>query len=120
MGLDFCIQRRRKGEAYKSDVWTTVVSGRNCWYTRDIVLKNISTYDPDTYTAELGIGTLVEIMHKLSSDLLTFDMNDSSEFESDDFWKTSHFLGELALMIADGALDSEEGIEYDYRLIDSY
>lgn len=121
MGLDFIIQRKRKGEVYESDAWEEVVYGRNCWNVRDIVLKNISTYDEKTYTAKLNIGTLHNLVIKLAEDLKDYNLNNKETLKGDRYVKTMGFLGELASGLKEVALDYDfEDIEYEFRLIDSY
>lgn len=121
MGLDFIIQRKRKGETYESDAWEEVVYGRNCHNVKKIVLENISTYDRDKFEAKLSIGTLNNLVGKLAEYTSSRNLNDDYIFEDDDYTKTLDFLSQLAKAIHDHCIDKEyDDIEYEYRLIDSY
>lgn len=121
MGLDFYIERRKKGEAYKSDGWEEIVVGRNCRKVKEIVLENISTYDRDKYEAKLTIGTLNNLVGKLAEYTSNRNLNEEWVFEDDDYTKTLNFLFQLARAVYEHCLDKEyNNIEYEYRLIDSY
>ena len=119
MGLDLYIKKKRKGEAYESSKWEDVAYTRNGWTVRQIILDNISTYDEDTYTAELTIGTLNEIIIELAKALKDFNFDDY--VESSSYYKIANFLGQLASNLASDVVDMEEdNIFYEYCLIDSY
>ena len=119
MGLDLYIRKKRKGETYKSSKWEDVAYTRNGWTVRQIILDNISTYDEDTYTAELTIGTLNEIIIELAKALKDFNFDDY--VESSSYYKIANFLGQLASNLASDVVDMEEdNIFYEYCLIDSY
>lgn len=121
MGLDFTIQRKRKGEAYGSDAWEEVVYGRNCHNVKKIVLENISTYDKEKCVAELTIGTLNNLIGKLAEYTSNRNLNEEWVFEDDDYVKTLDFLSQLARAVYEHCLAKEyDNIEYEYRLIDSY
>lgn len=121
MGLDFIIQRKRKGEAYESDAWEEVVYGRNCYNVKKIVLENISTYDEEKNIAELTIGTLNNLIGKLAEYTSNRNLNEKWVFEDVDYTKTLNFLFQLARAVCEHCLDKEyNNIEYEYRLIDSY
>lgn len=121
MGLDFIVQRKRKGEAYEASAWEDVVIGRNCHTAKEVVLDNISTYDEEKNMAKLTIGTMNQLVFKLSEKLQEFDLNDKDVFYDAAYSKTMAFLSELAKALAVAAIDYEfDGIEYDFRLIDSY
>lgn len=121
MGLDFIIEKKRKGEAYESDAWEEVAYGRNCYKVKEIVLDNISTYDKDKFEAKLSIGTLNNLVGKLAEYTSNRNLNDDYTFEDDDYTKTLDFLSQLAKAINIHCLDKEyDGIEYEYRLINSF
>ena len=119
MGLDLCIRKKRKGEAYASSNWEEIAYSRNGWEVRQIILDNISTYDEDTQTAKLTIGTLNEIIVKLAEALKEFNFNDY--VDSLAYYRIANFLGQLASNLAVDIVDMEEdNIFYEYCLIDSY
>ncbi len=121
MGLDFGIVRKKKGEAYASDAWEDVVWGRNCHEVKKIVLQNISTYDEEKFEAPLTIGTLNNLVVKLAESLENYNLNEKYTFEDDRYTKTLSFLSELTAGIYNHCTDYEfEGIEYEYKLIDSF
>lgn len=119
MGLDLYIRKKRKGEAYESSSWDDMAYTRNGWEVRDIILDSISTYDPETYTAKLTIGTLNEIIVNLAEALKEYNFNDY--IDSSDYYKIANFLGELATSLASDVVEREEDdILYEYQLVDSY
>lgn len=120
MGLDFYIMKKRKGEAYRSDNWEETVYGRNCWSVRELVLDNISTYDSEKQEAELTIGTLNNLLIKLSENLKNYNLNDEDTFLLDDYTKLLDWISQLAKTIKVHCYWMENGIEYEYMLIDSY
>lgn len=121
MGLDFGIVKKRKGEAYAANAWEDLVWGRNCRAVKEIVLENISTYDSKTCEARLTIGTMNTLIMKLAEYIQQFDCNDLTNLATDDYVKTVGFLGDLSVGLAVVVDDYIfEGIEYDFKLIDSY
>lgn len=120
MGLDFYIERRRKGEAYSSSAYEIVVCGRNCYNVRDLVLTHISTYNAETQTAPLTIGTMNELVVWLSNDLRSYNLNDKETFEDASYWKLLNWIAQLSNCIADAIIDYADGIEYEYVLVNSY
>lgn len=121
MGLDFGIVKKRKGEAYEANTWEDLVWGRNCRAVKEIVLENISTYDSEACEARLTIGTMNTLTAKLAEYIQRFDCNDLTNLVTDDYIKTVEFLGELSIGLATVIDDYiYEGIEYDFKLIDSY
>lgn len=119
MGLDLYIRKKRKGEAYESSGWEDMAYTRNGWTVREIILDNISTYDQETGTAKLTIGTLNEIIVKLAETLKEYNFNDY--VNSSDYYQVARFLGELAINLASDVVEGEEdNILYEYQLVDSY
>lgn len=118
MGLDLYIRKKRKGEAYESSGWEDMAYSRNGWTVRQIILDNISTYDENTQTAKLTIGTLNEIIVKLAELLEEYNFNDY--IDSSKYYEVARFLGELATNLASDVVEREDNILYEYQLIDSY
>ena len=121
MGLDFIIERKRKGEAYESDAWKDCVIGRNCHHVKELTLQNIGSYNKETFTADLNIGTLNKLLKVYADDIQSWNLNNEECFYDDNYTKTLNWMSELAQAIYEHAIDYEyEGVEYKYRLIDSF
>ena len=118
MGLDFFIERKRKGKPYESNTWEEVVYGRNCYKVREIILQNISTYDQDTCEAKLTIGTLNDLIGKLAEYISSRNLNNEYIFCDDNYIKALDFLSQLAKVVYDHYFDYEN--DYEYRLINSF
>lgn len=122
MGLDFYIEKRPKGKSFSNKNWEEITYGRNCHKVKDITLNYL-----DKDTREKGIycvsfGTLNKILKGLIDELISRkNFNKKDELINDDYIKTLFFISELSKELAISMCDYEyEGIEYDYRIIDSY
>lgn len=122
MGLDFYIEKKRKGEAYEGSNWEEVAYGRNCYAVRDAVLCYVDT-DKDDYVYPVGFGTLNNIVKALIDEAVSQrDFNNKEEMTDDDgYIKMMYFASDLAKDLAVSAADYEyETAEYEYRIINSY
>lgn len=123
MGLDFYVEKRRKGSAYEGESWEEIAYGRNCYTVRDVVFHYVDrSQDPNDYIFKVGYGTLNKIVKGLIDEaVLQRDFNDKENMVDDSYTKTLLFASELAKGLVSSAIDYEyENAEYDYRIINSY
>ena len=119
MGLDFGIQKRRVGDAYKSLRWEdTHNSWRNCDEVKDIFRETIEFND--TYYYPITIGAMQILIKKLSDELQKVDFNKKEEVDGYSVNKLLCAIEDLTKIINDAIWDYSQGIEYEYRVYDSF
>lgn len=119
MGLDFGIQKRRKGEAYKNLCWEDAhISWRNCHEIKKIFKETIE-FD-DTYCYPISIGAMQILIKKLSDELQKVDFNKMEEVDEYSVNKLLCAIEDLTKIINDAIWDYSQGIEYEYRVFDSF
>lgn len=119
MGLDFGIQKRRKGEAYENLHWEDAHdSWRNCNEVKDIFRETIEFND--TYHYPISIGAMQILVKKLSDELQKIDFNKMDEVDGYNVNKLLCAIEDLTKIINDAIWDYSQGIEYEYRVFDSF
>lgn len=118
MGLDFGIQKRRKGENYKGLAWDECCDWRNCHEVKDIFRETIE-FD-DTYNYPISIGAMQILVKKLSDELQKVDFNKMEEVDDYSVNKLLCAIEDLTKVINDAIWDYSQGIEYEYRVYDSF
>ena len=119
MGLDFGIQKRRKGENYVGlsgedahDSW------RNCHEVKRIFKETIEFND--TYCYPISIGAIQILIKKLSDELQKVDFNNMEEIDDYSVPKLLCAIEDLTKIVNDAIWDYSQGIEYEYRVFDSF
>lgn len=119
MGLDFGIEKKRIGPAYSSLAWENAhYSWRNCYEVKHIFCETIETNDTCLYP--ITIGAMQVLIKKLCDRLQEENFND---MESIDEYKLSKLLcaiEDLSKIINEAIWDYQQGIEYEYRVYDSF
>ena len=119
MGLDFGIQKRRKGENYVGLSWEDAHdSWRNCHEVKRIFSETIEFNDE--YCYPITIGAMQILIKKLSDELQKFDFNKMDEVDEYSVNKLLCAIEDLSKIINDAIWDYQEGIEYEYRVFDSF
>ena len=119
MGLDFGIQKRRKGENYAGLSWEDAHdSWRNCYEVKRIFSETIE-FD-DTYNYPISIGAMQILVKKLSDELQKVDFNKMEEVDEYSVNKLLCAIEDLTKIINDVIWDYQDGIEYEYRVFDSF
>ena len=119
MGLDFGIQKRRKGENYAGlsyenahDSWC------NCYEVKQIFKETIEFNDTGYYP--ITIGAMQILIKKLSDELQKVDFNKLEEVDEYSVNKLLCAIEDLSKIINDAIWDYQNGIEYEYRVFDSF
>lgn len=116
MGLDFGINKVRRGENISDEV----CYGRNCHTVKRLIIPRLKSYDSDTCTAKLSLQDLNKILQILVDETKEYNLNDVNSL-NDDLYKLYRFAGELAISIGNDICDNYwDEAEYDYELYDSY
>lgn len=119
IGLDFGIQKRRKGENYAGLSWEDAHdSWRNCHEVKRIFSETIE-FD-DTYCYPISIGAMQILIKKLSEELQKVDFNKMDEVDEYSVNKLLCAIEDLSKIINDAIWDYQDGIEYEYRVFDSF
>lgn len=119
MGLDFGIEKRRKGQAYSALIWEDAhESWCNCHEVKRIFCETIETND--TYSYPITIGAMQVIVKKLSDRLQKENFNDMDSIDDYQLTKLLCAISDLCNIINDALWDYDQGIEYEYRVYDSF
>ena len=119
LGLDFGIQKRRKGEAYENLRWEDAHdSWRNCHEVKRIFSETIEFNDE--YYYPITIGAMQILIKKLSDELQKVDFNKMDEVDEYSVNKLLCAIEDLSKIINDAIWDYQNGIEYEYRVFDSF
>ena len=119
MGLDFGIQKRRKGEAYENLRWEDAHdSWRNCYEVKRIFSETIEFNDE--YCYPITIGAMQILIKKLSDELQKVNFNKMDEVDEYSVNKLLFAIEDLSKIISDAILDYQNGIDYEYRVFDSF
>ena len=119
MGLDFGIQKRRKGESYAGLSWEDIHdSWCNCHEVKRIFKETIEFNDTGYYP--ITIGAMQILIKKLSDELQKVDFNKMDEVDEYSVNKLLCAIEDLSKIINDAILDYQNGIEYEYRVFDSF
>ncbi|MBR3833558.1 MAG: hypothetical protein IKJ73_04525 [Lachnospiraceae bacterium] len=119
MGLDFWIEKKRKGNAYSTLAWENAHEPwRNCHTVKRIFCETIETND--TYIYPITIGAMQVIVKKLSEELQEEDFNDIENIDYSYTRKLLIAIKDLCTIINDEIWNNKQGIEYDYRVIDDF
>ena len=119
MGLDFGIQKRRKGEKYAGLSWEDVHdSWCNCHEVKRIFKETIEFNDTGYYP--ITIGAMQILIKKLSDELQRVDFNKMDEVDEYSVNKLLCAIEDLSKIINDAIWDYQNGIEYEYRVFDSF
>ena len=119
MGLDFGIQKRRKGENYVGLSWEDAHdSWRNCHKVKRIFSETIE-FD-DTYNYPISIGAMQILIKKLSDELQKVDFSNMKEVDDYGVPKLLCAIEDLTKIVNDAIWDYSQGIEYEYRVFDSF
>ena len=119
MGLDFGIQKRRKGNGSAGLSWEDAhESWRNCHEVKRI-FKEMIEFD-DTYCYPISIGAMQILIKKLSDELQKVDFNKMDEVDDYNVNKLLCAIDDLTKIINDAIWDYSQGIEYEYRVFDSF
>ena len=119
MGLDFGIQKRRKGEAYENLRWEDAHdSWCNCHEVKRIFKETIEFNDTGYYP--ITIGAMQILIKKLSDELQKVDFNKMDEVDEYSVNKLLCAIEDLSKIINDAIWDYQNGIEYEYRVFDSF
>lgn len=120
MGLDFGIQKRRKGEGYENlkfedahDSW------KNYYEVKRIFSETIEFNDTCYYP--ISIGAMQILIKKLSDELQKVDFNNMDNVDEYSVNKLLCAIKDLTNIINDAVWDySESSIEYEYRVYDLF
>ena len=118
MGLDFGIEKRRKGENYKGLAFEDCCSWRNCHEVKRIFNETIEFNDE--YYYPITIGAMQILIKKLSDELQKVDFNKMDEVDEYRVNKLLCAIEDLSKIINDAIWDYQNGIEYEYRVFDSF
>ena len=119
MGLDFGIQKRRKGEAYENLRWEDAHdSWRNCHEVKRIFEETIEFND--AYYYPISIGAMQILIKKLCDRLQEENFNDMDFIDDYQLTKLLCAISDLCKIINDAIWDYSQGIEYEYRVFDSF
>ena len=118
IGLDFGIEKRRKGEAYKTLQFEDVCSWRNCHEVKRIFRETIEFND--TYLYPITIGAMQILIKKLSDELQEVNFNKMDEVDEFAAYKLLCAIEDLSKIISDAIWDYQQGIEYEYQVFDSF
>lgn len=118
MGLDFGIERRRKGENYRGLAWEEVCSWRNCHSVKEIFRQTIEFND--TYYYPITIGAMQVLLKKLCDELQQENFNNIDYIDEYRVSKLLIAIEELSKIIYEALWDYQDGIEYEYRVFDSF
>ena len=119
MGLDFGIEKRRKGDAYSSLAWEEAhYSWRNCHEVKRIFCETIETND--TYCYPITLGAMQIIVKKLCDRLQEENFNNMDQIDDYQITKLLCAISDLCKIISDTFWDYQQGIEYEYRVYDSF
>lgn len=119
MGLDFGIEKKRKGEAYTSLAWEDAHdSWCNCHEVKRIFCETIETND--SYVYPITIGAMQIIVKKLCDRLQEENFNNMDSINEYQLTKLLVAISDLCTIINDAIWDYQQGIEYEYRVYDSY
>ena len=119
MGLDFGIQKRRRGEKYVGLSWEDAQdSWRNCNEVKRIFSETIEFNDE--YYYPISIGAMQILIKKLSDELQRVDFNKIDEVDEYNVNKLLCAIEDLSKIINDAIWDYQDGIEYEYRVFDSF
>lgn len=118
MGLDFGINKRRKGENYKGLVWEDVCSWRNCHEVKQIFSETIEFNDDFEYP--ITIGAMQILIKKLSDELQEVNFNNMKVIDDYNVPKLLLAISDLSQIVNDAIWDYQQGIEYEYRVFDSF
>ena len=118
VGLDFGIEKRRKGENYKGLAFEDCCSWRNCHEVKRIFSETIEFNDE--YYYPITIGAMQILIKKLSDELQKVDFNKIDEVDEYRVNKLLCAIEDLSKIISDAIWDYQDGIEYEYRVFDSF
>ena len=119
MGLDFGIQKRRKGENYVGLSWEDAHdSWRNCHEVKRIFKETIEFNDAGYYP--ISIGAMQILIKKLSDESQKVDFNKMDEVDEYSVNKLLCTIEDLSKIINDAIWDYQNGIEYEHRVFDSF
>ena len=119
MGLDFGIQKRRKGQNYAGLSWEDIHdSWCNCHEVKRIFKETIEFNDTGYYS--ITIGAMQILIKKLSDELQKVDFNKIDEVDEYRVNKLLCAIEDLSKIISDAIWDYQDGIEYEYRVFDSF
>ena len=118
MGLDFGIEKRQKGENYKGLAFEDCCSWRNCHEVKRIFNETIEFNDE--YYYPITIGAMQILVKKLSDELQKVDFNKMNEVDEYSVNKLLCAIEDLSKIINDAIWDYQDGIEYEYRVFDSF
>ena len=119
MGLDFGIQKRRKGENYAGLSWEEAHdSWCNCHEVKRIFKETIEFNDTGYYP--ITIGAMQILVKKLSDELQKVDFNKMNEVDEYSVNKLLCAIEDLSKIINDAIWNYQNGIEYEYRVFDSF
>ena len=119
MGLDFGTEKRRKGENYAGLSWEDAHdSWRNCHEVKRIFSETIEFNDE--YYYPITIGAMQILIKKLSDELQKVNFNKMDEVDEYSVNKLLCAIEDLSKIINDAIWDYQEGIEYEYRVFDSF
>lgn len=119
MGLDFRIQKRRKGENYAGFLWEDAHDPWcNCYEVKRIFKETIEFNYTGYYP--ITIGTMQVLVKKLADELQKVDFNKMDEVDEYSVNKLLCAIEDLSKIINDAIWDYQDGIEYEYRVFDSF
>ena len=119
MGLDFGIEKRRKGKNYTGLSWEdTHDSWCNCHEVKRIFKETIEFNDTGYYP--IIIGAMQILIKKLYDELQKVDFNKMDEVDEYSINKLLCAIEDLSKIVNDAIWDYQEGIEYEYRVFDSF
>ena len=118
MGLDFGIEKRRKGKNYEGLSFEECCSWRNCHEVKRIFNETIE-FD-DTYCYPISIGAMQILIKKLTDELQKVDFNKMDKVDEYSVNKLLCAIEDLSKIINDAIWDYQQGIEYEYRVFDSF
>ena len=119
MGLDFGIQKRRKGDAYSSLAFEDAhLPWCNCHEVKRIFCETIEINDTDYYP--ITIGAMQIIVKKLCDRLQEENFNNMDMINDYKLTKLLCAISDLCKIISDALWDYQQGIEYEYRVYDSF
>lgn len=119
MGLDFGIQKRRKGENYVGLSWEDAHDfWRNCHEVKRIFSETIESNNE--YYYPISIGVMQVLIKKLSDELQEVNFNNMEEVDDYEVPKLLCAIEDLSKIVNNAIRDYQQGIVYEYRVVDSF
>ena len=123
MGLDFGIEKRRKGKNYEGLKWEdTAATWRNCHEVKRIFSETIDFGDGKECGGyyPISLGAMQILIKKLAYEASNVNFSDLDDVDTDATNKLFGAIADLSQIVREALWDYTNGIEYEYRVFDSF